>query len=150
MTGMRGMRGMTGANARGLARSVAGAALLAVFAAPPAAACPLTAADGTVVAGAGVQAAWRVAGPPGAAIEPSRPFSLQVRLCPATAELLAVDATMPAHRHGMNYRPSLHPLGDGRWRVDGLLFHMAGAWELTWDVRQGERVERLRQGVDLP
>jgi hypothetical protein len=137
-------------DARGGAARIAGPALAALLAVSRAIACPLSAADGTEVAGAGVQAAWRVAGPPGAAIEPSRPFSLQVRLCPSTAELLAVDATMPAHRHGMNYRPSLHPLGDGRWRVDGLLFHMAGAWELTWDVRLGERRERLRQSVDLP
>lgn len=116
-----------------------------------AAACPLTAGEGRLATGASVQAAWQVAGPGGTtAIEPSRHFSLQVRLCPAGAELLAVDATMPAHRHGMNYRPSLHPLGDGRWRVDGLLFHMSGAWELALDVRLGERRERLRQAIELP
>jgi hypothetical protein len=132
-------------------RRAAAGLVLGGLAATPAVACPLTDADGRTVSGGAVQAAWQVVGPGrAAAIEASRHFSLQVRLCPAGAELLAVDATMPAHRHGMNYRPSLHPLGDGRWRVDGLLFHMSGAWELILDVRLGERRERLRQAIDLP
>ena len=117
-----------------------------------AAACPLTPADGAVVAGDGVQAAWHVAD--GQAIEISRHFALQVRLCPAGATLLAVDATMPAHRHGMNYRPSLQPLGDGRWRVEGLLFHMRGTWALTLSVQAGSApggpAQVLRQTLELP
>lgn len=123
-------------------------AALALALALPALACPPEAADGRVLAGEGVIAAWRVDG--ATAIPQARPFALSVRLCPADAELLAVDATMPAHRHGMNYRPSLKPQGGGRWRVEGLLWHMSGAWELRLDVRQGGRSVVLRQGVDLP
>ena len=49
-----------------------------------------------------------------------------------------VDATMPAHGHGMNYRPNIVVLGDGRFRADGLLLHMPGQWQLTFDVGGGE------------
>lgn len=122
--------------------------LLSLLAALPAAACPPAPADGRTITGEGVTAAWRVADAP--AIEVARHFALLVRVCPAEAQLVAVDATMPAHRHGMNYRPSLHPLGDGRWRVEGLLFHMSGAWELRLDLRAAGRTQVLRQAIELP
>ena len=121
---------------------------MALFSVPAALACPPTPADGTPLAGNGVQLAWRTVD--GQPIGVSQPFSLQVRLCPAGAELRAVDATMPAHRHGMNYRPSVQALGDGLWRADGLLFHMRGGWELRWDVWLDGRMHTLRQAVDLP
>jgi len=73
-----------------------------------------------------------------------------VTLCPAAARLLRVDATMPEHRHGMNYRPSVQALGDGVWRVEGLLWHMAGRWELRLDVDAAGAVHTLRQSVTLP
>ncbi len=123
--------------------------LWVLLAAPAlAAACPPTAADGALLPGAGLQAAWRVADAAG--IPVSEHFALLVRLCPATAELQAVDATMPAHRHGMNYRPTLQALGDGRWRVEGLLFHMPGQWALRLDVRLDGRTQALRTTVELP
>jgi hypothetical protein len=56
---------------------------------------------------------------------------------------------MPEHRHGMNYRPSVKPLGDGRWRVEGLMFHMPGRWELQLDVRADGRSERLLDTITL-
>jgi hypothetical protein len=79
-------------------------------------------------------------------IEVGQPFSLLINVCakPNTpGELLAVDAQMPDHKHGMNYRPTIVPGGEGRYRVDGLVFHMPGHWELSIDVRAGEESERL-------
>jgi cytochrome c peroxidase len=52
---------------------------------------------------------------------------------------LKVDAHMPAHRHGMNYAPKVTALGPGRWRAEGLLFHMPGRWELVFVV-DGDRL----------
>jgi hypothetical protein len=121
---------------------------LALFSASAAVACPPTPTDGAPLAVDGVQLAWRTT--EGQPIGVSQPFALHVRLCPASAELRAVDATMPAHRHGMNYRPSVQALGDGRWRADGLLFHMRGGWELRWDVQVDGRPQTLRQAVELP
>ena len=92
-----------------------------------------------------VRAAW-VAQP---APEVGRPFVLQVFLCPEQAELVRVDAQMPEHRHGMNYRTSLKPMGQGLWRVEGLLWHMSGRWELRLDVRHQGVQHRLLRSVQL-
>ena len=121
---------------------------LAAAAAGAAPACPPDAGDGTLLAGGGLQVAWVVADT--RPIAQGEHFALLVRACPPEAELLAVDATMPAHRHGMNYRPSITPLGPGRWRVEGLMFHMRGAWVLTLDLRHAGRTQTLRQAIDLP
>lgn len=124
----------------------AAAAALATLGLPGATACTLQAGDGQRLSAEGVQLAWLAAPAP---IRNGQPFVLAVRLCPSNAVLKTVDATMPAHRHGMNYRPSLHPLGDGRWRVDGMLWHMAGAWELRFDVEVAGARHSLRQAVEL-
>lgn len=91
--------------------------------------------------------AWR-AEP--AALAVGRPFALTLTVCPATARVTRVDATMPEHRHGMNYRPSVQALGDGRWRAEGLLWHMAGRWELAVEVDSAGERRWLRQSVVLP
>ncbi len=125
----------------------AGAGLVAA-----AAACTLEARDGATLQQGAVQLAWRSSP---AAITNGQPFTLQVAVCPAGALLVRVDASMPDHRHGMNYRPSIKPLpavdagGPGRWQVDGLLWHMAGRWELRWDVQHGGKTEVLRTSVTL-
>jgi hypothetical protein len=120
------------------------AALLFCAALPAAAACPLSA---PALQQGGVQASWKIDGAP---IAVGRHFAIEVQLCPADAVLSRVDATMPAHRHGMNYRPSIQPLGDGRWRAEGLMFHMPGAWELRLDVQAAGRNEPLRDTITLP
>lgn len=135
-----------------------GAALLPVAAW---AACPPDLADGRVIAGADgtVRLAWRVegiepaagaapAGIPAAAPPPTgRPFLLAVTVCPDTARLVRVDAVMPEHRHGMNYAPGIEPAGPGRFRVEGMLLHMAGRWEFRFDVEAGGRTERLAEAL---
>ncbi len=79
-----------------------------------------------------------------------RPFLLQVFVCPADLELVRVDAQMPEHRHGMNYRTSLKHLGRGHWQAQGLLWHMSGRWELSLDVRHPGGQQRFLQSVQLP
>ncbi len=119
---------------------------------PTAQACTLGARDGATLQQGAVQLAWRSSP---AAIANGQPFTLQVAVCPAGAQLLRVDASMPEHRHGMNYRPTIKPLpaadagGPVRWQVDGLLWHMAGRWELRWDVQHGGKTEVLRTSVTL-
>lgn len=56
---------------------------------------------------------------------------------------LAVDADMPQHRHGMNYRATVAAQGDGRYRAEGLMFHMPGRWRLTVELRVAGGIERL-------
>lgn len=63
-------------------------------------------------------------------------FALDIAVCaaPGTAvpPMLRVDADMPAHRHGMNYRPTVQALGDGRFTAEGLVFHMPGRWRFLF------------------
>ena len=54
---------------------------------------------------------------------------------------------MPAHRHGVNYRARVSPQGDGRFRAEGLLFHMPGKWQLVFDVERPDRTERLTADI---
>ncbi len=115
------------------------------WAALPVVACPLAAPP---LHTARVQAAWQV--DDGAPIVVGRHFAIDVQLCPASAVLARVDATMPEHRHGMNYRPGVQPLGAGRWRVDGLMFHMPGRWELRLDVQADGAGERLLDTIVVP
>lgn len=82
------------------------------------------------------------------------PFGIDVRIAPATdgpvfAGTLSVDAAMPHHGHGMNVRPTVRAAGDGAFRVDGMLFHMPGYWELYLDALDGGRLERTQGSVTL-
>lgn len=62
------------------------------------------------------------------------------------ADAPRVDATMPQHGHGMNYRPTLESLGEGRYRVNGMLLHMPGRWQLS--IAVGGETLRLPLVVD--
>jgi cytochrome c peroxidase len=79
-------------------------------------------------------------------------FSLDIAVCAkagALPESLKVDAHMPEHRHGMNYAPEVKPLGPGRWRAEGLMFHMPGKWEFVFEVRAAGTTDRLAHGFVL-
>lgn len=80
-----------------------------------------------------------------AAIEVGRFFAVALTLCARNGapspEAVRVDATMPEHRHGMNYRPRVAGEGSS-WRAEGLMFHMPGRWEFLVEIRAGGRTER--------
>ena len=65
-------------------------------------------------------------------------FVVELAVCPKqNVELLdkiKLDAHMPEHRHGMNYRPAVAALGAGRYRSEGWLFHMPGRWEFVFEL----------------
>ncbi len=80
-------------------------------------------------------------------------FALAVQLCDkggtSTAQLTKADASMPAHRHGMNYKPVIKAQGNGRFRVEGMMFHMAGQWQLAFEVQSGKETLRLYHDVQV-
>ena len=80
-------------------------------------------------------------------------FAVDFAVCPragvAPPDSVRVDATMPEHRHGMNYRPEIVASKNGRYRADGLLFHMSGRWDLTFDLTTTAGTERLTGTVQL-
>ncbi|MBF2053403.1 MAG: FixH family protein [Candidatus Sericytochromatia bacterium] len=69
---------------------------------------------------------------------------------PAPDDLqVTLDATMPAHNHGMNVKPELNLLGNGRYEVQGLLFHMTGYWEISVQLQApGAEAETVLFGVN--
>jgi len=77
-----------------------------------------------------------------------RPFAALIRVCGPAAKLAAVDATMPAHRHGMNYKPTVSETEQG-YRAEGFLLHMPGAWEFRFDLRTDAGTKSLRAPFDL-
>jgi hypothetical protein len=56
---------------------------------------------------------------------------------------LAVDADMPAHRHGMITRPEVSQAEDGSWWARGMIFHMPGAWVIELEAQTMEGPRRL-------
>ena len=67
----------------------------------------------------------------------AQPFAVTLQYCGDAPRSIEIAAIMPAHRHGMNYRPTLTDLGGGGFAVDGMVFHMPGTWEVQVEVRSG-------------
>jgi hypothetical protein len=80
-------------------------------------------------------------------------FAAEVIACrapgPGAVSDIVLDAQMPAHGHGMNYRPTGVQQGPARFHITGLRRHMPGTWRLTFDLMQGDRRTRLAQDVTL-
>ena len=92
--------------------------------------------------------------PTPAPIPVGRHFAIDFVLCPrdgaAPPPEVRVDASMPEHKHGMNYRPSVTPQGAGRYRAEGLMFHMPGRWELVFELRGADTAPlRLTQSLQV-
>jgi hypothetical protein len=84
-----------------------------------------------------------------ARITVGQPFVLDFATCtkqgaPASGRI-RLNAHMPEHKHGMNYLPSVEPMGGGRYRSEGWLFHMPGRWEFRFDIG----AERLTHSVRI-
>ena len=82
-----------------------------------------------------------------AKIAVGQPFVLELAACAkrgaSVSERVKLDAHMPEHRHGMNYRTKVVSMGAGRFRSEGWLFHMPGRWEFLFDIG----TERLTHSV---
>ena len=101
-------------------------------------------------------------------------FSIDLVMCAkgnaAMPDGVTVDAYMPEHGHGMNYKAAVKPAGndkavakpagkdeaalkpavdDARYRADGLMFHMPGRWDLTFELRGAGKAERLTRSIVL-
>ena len=115
---------------------------LALFVATPAAlACELPGGKAQTLRSGGHTVVYRSAPP-----RIGEHFAVEFAVCPAP-ESVRVDAWMPEHRHGMNYRAKVSPQGDGRFLAEGLMFHMPGRWQFVFDVESGGKRQRLTKDV---
>jgi hypothetical protein len=62
---------------------------------------------------------------------------------------VSAEARMPEHQHGMSTRPRRENAGDGRFVFKGMLFHMAGEWEIVLDVAKGRTREKASTRLRL-
>ena len=76
-------------------------------------------------------------------------FAIRISLCNPMLELEEVDAGMPDHGHGMNYRPAVSSGADGVVTADGFLFHMPGTWEISLVLKHGATGLRLVRELAL-
>lgn len=81
------------------------------------------------------------------------PFDVDLKVCSPgniAIDRLAVDATMPAHKHGMNYQPQLTKTSEGTYKATGFLFHMPGMWQITVSVYSAGKPSHLSVDIDVP
>jgi hypothetical protein len=69
---------------------------------------------------------------------------------PTTGALVTVLGGMPAHGHGLPTVPTVRELGGGRYLVEGLKFHMPGAWVVAFRIKAGTVVDSVSFALDLP
>ncbi|MEM7428860.1 MAG: hypothetical protein AAF441_22445 [Pseudomonadota bacterium] len=105
----------------------------------------------------------KMAGPPEAPLElaielkpgtipVSSPFQADLVICPGHAGLpdnVTLDATMPAHKHGMNYEPAIRKITGDRYEVSGLLFHMPGLWRFEVTAYVNGKPHRFTRDVNV-
>jgi hypothetical protein len=82
-----------------------------------------------------------------AAIQVGQPFAMRIAVCapddqPFTGEV-RVAAAMPAHGHGMNYKPTVQQTGNGRFHAQGLMLHMRGQWRFNFELLTETGIVRL-------
>ena len=87
---------------------------------------------------------YRIKNPP---LPLARHFAMQFQLChngkALPLEGFKIDASMPRHGHGMNYRAEINPLGRTLVEADGLLFHMPGLWQINLEFSSGDSKHRV-------
>lgn len=126
-------------------------ALLLAGAATGAAACDASLEGGQGIDGKRYRLSFRTRP---AQVAVGKPFAVDLVVCPRDGEArigeVRVDAHMPEHRHGMNYRPSVKAAtGPGHYRAEGLVFHMPGRWQYLFDISDGSGHERLTRDTLL-
>ncbi len=51
---------------------------------------------------------------------------------------ITIDGGMPAHNHGLPTQPQItENLGEGRYLLEGMKFHMLGYWTVTVSISHG-------------
>jgi hypothetical protein len=68
-------------------------------------------------------------------------FAVRVEVCSKNPSDLVsafkIDADMPAHKHGMNYKPSVIKQSETIFLAQGLMFHMPGQWRVQFEFESG-------------
>lgn len=122
----------------------AGLLVLLILPFSPVYGCELAAAERKELE-PGLTLFYRVKAPP---IAVTRHFSMQFLVCEqgvaAAVKRFKLDARMPAHKHGMNYRAAIVIGEDGLINASGLLFHMPGRWRISVDFATEAAIHQVK------
>ncbi|PHQ69982.1 MAG: hypothetical protein COB93_06615 [Sneathiella sp.] len=80
-------------------------------------------------------------------------FKVDLEVCrkdgaPFNGEVTAA-ATMPAHKHGMNYQPEVIAVEESVHHMEGFAFHMLGSWQFAFQIRENGKTETILLDYDL-
>jgi hypothetical protein len=82
-------------------------------------------------------------------------FNVDFEICPLNGKPLPsgvkIDADMPAHKHGMNYKAKVSQNAKG-YLAEGLMFHMRGKWRVTFELEHKDSATtpvRLAQEITI-
>ena len=82
-----------------------------------------------------------------------KPFSFQLRLCTdeeVKPDRVVANATMPAHKHGMNYTPTVvFDKDTNSYKAEDFVFHMPGEWEISLSMYTGETASHYTRTVTI-
>ena len=63
---------------------------------------------------------------------------------PVTPVRVIVGGGMPAHGHGLPTQPQVTEyLGAGQYQLEGLMFNMAGQWQLIFEIITNSKSDRV-------
>jgi len=69
---------------------------------------------------------------------------------PVEGATISITGGMPDHDHGLPTAPRATAyLGEGRYLIEGMRFHMGGAWEVVLNVKSGAGDDALSIPLDL-
>ncbi|MFT7516756.1 MAG: hypothetical protein ACI84O_000541 [Myxococcota bacterium] len=76
-------------------------------------------------------------------------FSFEIELLDGPAESVSVDADMPSHGHGMITEPVVTKIDAAHYKVDGMILHMPGYWEIYVELTRDGESERFMVPLTL-
>lgn len=85
------------------------------------------------------------------AVTVGQPFDIRIVVCSPGAgvsDRLDVDAIMPLHRHGMNYRPAVRRTAPEAYTIAGMFFHMPGAWQIVVRTYRADGSQKFTLDVE--
>jgi hypothetical protein len=125
---------------------LAGLSCVLGLAAAPSVACPLPPDDGGNIVRSNLHDVAVKTVP--ADVQVGQPFEVSLIACNKDGSAfdgeLKANATMPAHKHGMNYTPVFVTKGNGTYHGTGFLFHMPGKWQYVFDLRRGDQSSSIK------
>ena len=69
---------------------------------------------------------------------------------PVEGATISISGGMPDHDHGLPTAPRATAyLGEGRYLIEGMKFHMGGAWEVVLSIKSGPGDDALSIPLDL-